>query len=111
GGEVAGLERSFKGTVAVEQGRRTGCAYTLCSGNLVGRIASERDKGRTLCGIDAITCADFGRAYSHHDLTADGVKDRRPIGCKLERVDNDWRSTQFRRAFLLCARQMRETPW
>ena len=38
---------------------------------------------------------------SHHALTANGVKDRRPIGRKLERARSHWRSTQFRRPFLL----------
>ena len=69
---------------------RTSAAFfgrRRCAGDLVGRVAAQRDEVRHLLGLDAVALAHLGRPDARELAhTLDRLKDRHAVGDELERV-------------------------
>ena len=84
--EAACFERRLEAPVR-GQDRRGGLRPDAGrTGDVVGRVAAQRDEVRHLCGVDAVPLAHLGRPDPDERAAARGLEDSHAVADELERV-------------------------
>jgi len=85
-GKPAGFQDCRQAAVLPQQRGRASRADARSAGQLVRRVAPQRDEIRHLLGLDAIAGADLRGTDARHLAGADRIEDRRFSRGELERV-------------------------
>jgi len=85
-GKPAGFQDCRQAAVLPQQRGRASRADAGSAGQLVRRVAPQRDEIRHLLGLDAIAGADLRGTDARHLAGADRIEDRRVSRGELERV-------------------------